>query len=216
MMEARMSRRAALGRLVLAPATTMAALLAAFPSQDAHAQGAGGECRPTRTDALGPFHLPGAPHRAAIAPPGEPGDRLVIRGQVLQPDCKTPLAGALLDVWQADASGNYHDERTQYRLRGRLATSQTGKYELFSILPGRYRAGGGVRPAHIHLIVTQPGYRPLTTQIYFKGDPYLAPNDACGSGCASDDTGRVIELRKEEKMGAEFLAGTFDIVLQGA
>jgi protocatechuate 3,4-dioxygenase beta subunit len=132
---------------------------------------------------------------------------------VLGPDCRTPLPDVRLDAWQADASGNYHDERAQYRLRGQLTTNQSGRFELFTILPGAYEIGGGSRPAHIHVTVSRPGYRSLTTQLYFKGDPYLAPRDACGSACRSDDPDRIIDLRKEEKMGGEFLVGTVDIVL---
>ena len=31
------------------------------------------------------------------------------------------------------------------------------------------------------------------TQIYFAGDPYLAPNDSCTT-CGSDDPARIIAL----------------------
>lgn len=123
------------------------------------------------------------------------------------------MAGALLDVWQADASGEYHGARERYRLRGRLVTGAAGQYELFTVRPGAYKVGKQFRPAHIHVKVTHPAYEPLTTQLYFGGDPYLAPNDACGDACGSDDPARIIDLRREEKMGAEFLMGTFDIVL---
>jgi len=99
-----------------------------------------------RADTQGPFYLPGAPTRVALAAPDEPGDRLVVRGRVLHPDCRTPLAGTLLDVWQADASGSYHGATEQYRLRGRLRTDSTGSWELTTIRPGNYRLGGGMRP----------------------------------------------------------------------
>ena len=29
------------------------------------------------------------------------------------------------------------------------------------------------RPAHIHFIVSAPGYRPVTTMLFVDGDPYL-------------------------------------------
>lgn len=208
-----LSRRAVLRVLTLFAARPAGVLaLAAGRPGVARAQGEG-RCAPTQADLEGPFYVPGAPSRIAIAPPEEPGDRLIVRGRVLGPDCATPLAGAVLDVWQADARGSYHGPAEQYRLRGRLQTDPGGRYEVFTIKPGAYRIGDRFRPAHIHMIVTRRPYAPLTTQLYFEGDPYLAPNDACGAACKSDDFGRIIGLRKEEKMGGEFWAGMFDIVL---
>jgi protocatechuate 3,4-dioxygenase beta subunit len=208
-----MNRRAALGRLAMAPAMALG-VLGSLERVAAGAQpSAGARCRPTRADMRGPFYVPGAPRRTSIAAPDEPGERLIVRGRVLGPDCQTPLAGALLDVWQADASGHYHDRTEQYRLRGQIRTDDSGRYELFSIRPGPYRVGDRWRPAHIHFTVSRPPHRPLTTQLYFKGDPYLAPNDACGPACGSDDPDRIIQVTKEEKMGGEFWVGTFEIVL---
>jgi catechol 1,2-dioxygenase len=206
-----LSRRAVLRFLTLFAARP-AGVLAVVAGRAGVAR-AGGRCAPTQADLEGPFYLPGAPSRIAIAPPEEPGDRLIVRGHVLGPDCATPLAGAVLDVWQADAQGSYHGPAEQYRLRGRLQTDAEGRYELFTIRPGAYRIGDRFRPAHIHMIVTHRAHAPLTTQLYFKGDPYLAPNDACGAACKSGDPGRIIGLRKEGKMGGEFLAGMFDVVL---
>jgi catechol 1,2-dioxygenase len=171
------------------------------------------ECRPTEPDTQGPFYLPGAPTRIALAAPDEPGDRLVVRGRVLHPDCRTPLAGTLLDVWQADASGRYHGATEQYRLRGRLRTDSTGSWELTTIRPGNYRLGAGMRPAHLHFLVTHPAHPPLVTQLYFRDDPYLGPHDACGAACKSGDPHRVIGLAREEIMGGEVFVGRFDVVL---
>jgi catechol 1,2-dioxygenase len=207
-----LDRRAFLRLMTLFPAP-LAGLLAALASGAPGAARAQAKCRPTRPDLQGPFYVPGAPYRIAIASAEEPGERLILRGRVLGPDCATPVAGALLDVWQADAQGNYHGPSEQYRLRGRLQTNAGGRWELFTIRPGAYRIGDRFRPAHIHLSVTHRAYLPLTTQLYFTGDPSLAPNDACGSACRSDDPGRIIDLLKEVKMGAEFWVGRFDIVL---
>ena len=213
------TRRTILHWLTLSPAVTvgwLAALASDSPTR-AHAEArSAGKCLPTGADMEGPFYLPGAPHRAALALPEEPGVRLIVRGRVVGPDCTTPVPGALLDLWQADANGEYHGATEQYRLRGRIRTSAGGAYEFLTVRPGPYRIGGRFRPAHIHFTVTRPGHQPLTSQLYFKGDPYLAPNDACGEMCKSDDPGRIIDLRREEKIGAEFLGGTFDIVLKPA
>lgn len=166
-------------------------------------------CSPTEDDVQGPFYIPGAPSRRTLAGSKEPGDRIVVRGTVLGPDCRTPLAGALLDVWQADAAGRYHGEKEEYRLRGQIRTDARGQYEFETVRPGNYDLGNGLRPAHIHFTVTHPAHQPVTTQLYFRGDPHLAPNDACGQECHSDDPDRIVELAPEKGL----LAARFDVRL---
>ena len=151
---------------------------------------AAGPCRPTEPDVEGPFHIPGA----VIARAAERGDRLRIHGVVFGPDCRTALPGALLDVWQADADGRYHDEGENYRLRGQILTGSRGEYELETIRPGSYDMGGGLRPAHIHFVISHPAHEAVTTQLYFRGDPNLGPHDACGGDCRSGDPHRIIGL----------------------
>jgi catechol 1,2-dioxygenase len=173
-------------------------------------------CRATTADVLGPFHREGAPSRMTIASPTEPGTRLGLDGVVLADDCSTPLVGAALDIWQCDAAGAYHepeaDPADPYRLRGMLAAAGDGTWALETIRPGNYRNGPGWRPAHIHFRVAHPGYRPLTTQLYFAGDPYLPPNDSCTT-CGSDDPARIIPLTARAAGG---LTGSFAIVLARA
>lgn len=152
-------------------------------------------CSPTGSDTLGPFHIPGAPHTMQLAGPDEPGDPLTVTGRVLAADCLSPLAGALLDLWQADAEGNYHGKEN-YRLRGHLRTDESGAFTFATIVPGRYKLDGGYRPSHIHLIVSHPLHQSLTTQLYFKGDPYLGKQDACRGDCNSNDVDRIVELTK--------------------
>lgn len=168
-------------------------------------------CAATGSDALGPFYAKGAPGRATIAAPSEPGDRVTIVGRVTGPDCKTPISGATLDVWHADAKGNYHAAGVTYRLRGVLKTDADGRFEFKSIKPGHYDN----RPRHYHLIVSSPGYVALTTQIYFKGDPLLGPKDSCQPPtCNSGDPGRVIPLVSAgTRRGVPHERGTFDVAL---
>lgn len=154
----------------------------------------GAVCRPTTSDVLGPYYRAGAPSRATIASPTEAGDRLLLDGVVLADDCATPLVGAVLDVWQADKDGTYYEPMAgePYRLRGKLTSAGDGTWQLATIRPGNYQLGTNAwRPAHIHVTVTAPGYRTLTTQLYFAGDPFLPPNDGCSS-CGSDDPARIL------------------------
>jgi catechol 1,2-dioxygenase len=191
------SRRSILARLLALPAALVLA------GREGRAEDA---CAPTEPDFQGPMYLAGAPRRTMLAGPKEPGERLRIRGSVFGPDCATPLPRTLLDVWQADARGEYHWKDEDYRLRGQILTNERGEYELETIKP----AGYGGRPAHIHFTISAPGHAALTTQLYFRGDPRL-DHDVCGAACNSDDPHRIIELAK----GANGLSGTFDVVMKG-
>ena len=163
-------------------------------------------CDPTESDALGPFFEAGAPERARIASPDEPGELLVLAGQlVLAPECGTPLADHVIDFWQADAGGEYFGAvDSDFRLRGQIRTSDEGRFELQTIMPGRYATSAGLRPAHIHLRVWTPeGVDRLVTQLYFEGDPYLYPNDGCGPPtCDSGDPARILALSPTTLEGA--------------
>jgi len=167
-------------------------------------------CPATQNDVEGPYYLPNAPFRAEISTPDEPGMHISIKGSVMETDCTTPLKDALIEVWQTDAGGKYYYREEGYRLRGRMKSDKKGSYEFHSIKPGRYRIGSGYRPAHIHIKVSHPGYRTLITQLYFTNDPYLWPNDACGTGCKSNDPKRIIDLKPRENRSIE---GTFIIIM---
>jgi protocatechuate 3,4-dioxygenase beta subunit len=86
-----------------------------------------------------------------------------------------PIAGALVDVWQADADGKYDVDygRGETFLRGRMKTDAKGFYEFETIRPAAYGIGHSKRPAHIHFMVSAPGRKRLVTQLYFAGDPHL-------------------------------------------
>lgn len=127
-------------------------------------------CSATADQIEGPFYKTGAPHRAAIATAREPGERLVIGGTVRSTKCE-PLRDAVLDIWHADARGDYDNDG--YHLRGTLATDDRGRFELRSIVPGRYLNGKRYRPSHLHIKLRANGFSELTTQLYFENDPYL-------------------------------------------
>lgn len=119
---------------------------------------------PTESNPAGPFYKSGAPERSVLVEPDMAGTRLILTGQVLTTDCQ-PVAGALLDFWQADDQGEY--DNVGFRLRGRQFTDEMGHYRLETIVPARYPG----RPPHIHVKVNAPDGPVLTTQIYFEGQP---------------------------------------------
>mgnify|MGYP005841326623 CR=1 FL=1 len=122
-------------------------------------------CAPTATNPAGPFYLPDAPFRDDLRPAEAPGTTLVVAGQVMDTNC-APLAGAVVDVWQADAGGAY-DFSADYRYRGRIQADDDGRYQFTTVMPGNY----GSRPSHIHFRISHPAAATLTTQLYFEGDP---------------------------------------------
>jgi len=119
---------------------------------------------PTPQQMEGPFFRPRSPERASLIEPGLPGTKLLLSGQVLSTTCE-PVAGALLEFWHADNSGNYDLEG--FRLRGHQYTDREGRYRLETIVPGQYP----FRTRHIHVKVQAPRERILTTQLYFPDEP---------------------------------------------
>jgi protocatechuate 3,4-dioxygenase beta subunit len=116
---------------------------------------------PAQTE--GPYFTPNSPERASLLEPGMAGTRLLLTGYVLSTACR-PVAGALLDFWQADDAGEY--DNAGYRLRGHQFTDNSGRYTLETIVPGLYPG----RTRHIHLKVQAPNQPILTTQLYFPGE----------------------------------------------
>ncbi len=117
----------------------------------------------------GPFFSPGSPERANIREGVTAGVLLRITGRVLTTDC-VPIPNAVLDFWQADDDGEY--DNLGYIFRGHQFADRDGRYELETIIPGRYLNGARFRPAHIHVKVGAEQSGLLTTQLYFSGDPF--------------------------------------------
>jgi hydroxyquinol 1,2-dioxygenase len=143
----------------------------------------------SETTVLGPFYLPDArdlPMGSNIAE-GIAGTPTFVSGRVLDVG-GAPIAGAVLDVWQVDGDGLYDVQRpgASYA-RGRFTTGADGGYAFRTVKPVSYsiptdgpvgvmlRAMGRhpFRPAHVHLIVSAPGYGAVTTHLFVKGDPHL-------------------------------------------
>ncbi len=159
----------------------------------------------------GPWYRQGAPFRAKLSTPGEPGTTFILSGRAWAFDTKRPLPGVVLDFWHVDLQEKYSDGVTDFRNRGRLVTAESGYYEVESIRPIPYRPNPSGSPsfwrcAHFHLLAVCPGYKPLVTEIHFKEDPKM-----------SDSMYRpenAIAPEKRTVNGASFEVGVFDIVLE--
>ncbi len=146
----------------------------------------------TEATVLGPFFAHGAPefeHGADLTKNATlKGEPAWCSGRVLTVDGK-PIPNATLDIWQAKADGIYdvQDPNAEFELRGRVRTNAKGEYAFASYKPKFYsipvdgpvgdlvRATGNhhMRPAHMHAIVSAPGYQQVITHVFVEGDPYL-------------------------------------------
>jgi catechol 1,2-dioxygenase len=191
----------------------------------------------TASDVEGPMYVEDPPWREAPVKIYEDyegsadGEVLFVRGTVASAD-GTPLPDAVVDVWQTGPSGGYDvwDERQpEFNFRGRFNPAPSGEYEFQTMVPrpytvptdgpvGRYLEAIGQhpwRPAHIHVKVTAPGHRPLVTQVFFPGDPYLEDDTI---GAVKSALVRPLERHEGSDRGLDkpFSTCEFDIRLRRA
>ncbi|MEU1517504.1 dioxygenase [Streptomyces sp. NPDC005811] len=188
----------------------------------------------TPATVLGPFHIDGSP-----AVPygwdmsgGIEGTPFFVAGTV-RSTTGDPLPGAVLDVWQADADGNYEAQLdvNEARLRAKYQTREDGTYCLRSIVPLGYAIpmDGPVgelisrtdisyfRPSHIHFCLEEDGYERLVTHLFAEGTNYIENDVVFGtkqelitkfvehdSGVAPDGTA----------FDTSFVTAEYDFVLQ--
>ena len=190
----------------------------------------------TDSTVLGPFHMVASPRRELgdtidLVATGEP---CVVTGRVLSLD-GSPLAGALVDVWQADDHGFYDVQQpgTQPKGNGRglFTCDDDGRFWFRTVTPspypiptdgpvGRLLTATGrhpYRPAHIHFIVAADGHLPVTTHIFVAGSPYL-DSDAVFAVKQRliTDFARVDDPDQAAAFGVEapFRHAQFDVILQ--
>ncbi|MFJ3801654.1 catechol 1,2-dioxygenase [Streptomyces sp. NPDC090088] len=146
----------------------------------------------------GPYYAPGAPTLPGVTTlpmrEDEPGTRLLFQGQVTDVS-GAPIAGALLEMWQADDAGFYAQFAPgipEWNLRGSVVADAEGRFAVTTVQPapyqiptdgscGRLIAAAGWhawRPAHLHLKVSAPGHESLTTQLYFKNGEHIGDDVA--------------------------------------
>ena len=145
----------------------------------------------TEATVLGPFFAHGAKEYGYGADlrqgATQKGEDVWVSGKVLSLDGK-PIPNAALDIWQAKADGIY-DLQTEgeFELRGRVRANDKGEYAFASYKPSFYSipmdgpvgeliratTGDHMRPAHMHAIVSAPGYQQVITHVFVEGDPHL-------------------------------------------
>lgn len=120
--------------------------------------------QPTHQQTEGPYYKSGSPERRVLIDSNTQGEKLLVAGYVLDQNCQ-PVPGALLDFWQADASGAY--DNAGFNFRGHQFTDEQGRYFLETVVPGLYTG----RTEHIHVKIQLPAGQVLTTQLYFPDVP---------------------------------------------
>jgi catechol 1,2-dioxygenase len=148
---------------------------------------------------LGPFWRARAPVCALgdnIARAGTPGLPLAVSGHV-RDRAGRPIEGATVDVWQASPVGLYENQdpaQPEMNLRGRFLTDVEGRFWFRSVRPAGYPVPTdgpcGVllraqrrhpnRPAHLHFMVSAPGYKVLVSQVFADDDENLQSDPTMG------------------------------------
>ena len=150
----------------------------------------------TENTVFGPFHVADAPIRAmgdTISLDGK-GEPCLFEGKVIDMHGNA-IEGACVDVWSDNADGFYDVQQPgiqpKWNNRGRFFTGRDGAYAFRGIKPtsypipddgpvGKMLAAMGrhpYRPAHMHFLVTAPGFQKLVTHT-FVGDDYYIDSDA--------------------------------------
>jgi hydroxyquinol 1,2-dioxygenase len=179
----------------------------------------------TESTVLGPFFVAGAPEMplgANITKPGTPGEPCVV-------DCTVkglkgePIAGAVIDVWEAGGDGFYDVQKPQgTNLRARFRSDVLGRFYFRCVKPvsypvphdgpvGKMLVATGrhpMRPGHLHFMIEAPGCDKLVTHLFVKGDKYLDSDAVFGV-----KNSLIVNFRKNAAGEAEC---RYDFVLKAA
>jgi hydroxyquinol 1,2-dioxygenase len=193
----------------------------------------------TESTVFGPFHRADAPERQfgdSIVGAGRNGIIAYVSGRVMDLH-GNPIPGAELDVWQAAADGLYDVQDpslNEMNMRGKFRADQDGRYLVKTTRPVAYQipADGPVgemlratnrhawRPAHVHFVVSAPGYSPVTTHVFDSADKYLDGDAVFGvkNSLIADFKEHKTRDDAARKFGAEppFYTCEFDFVLAPA
>ncbi len=151
----------------------------------------------TEATVFGPFFVAGAPEipLGGDIAGGAPGEPCWVTGTVTDTN-GTPLAGARIEVWEADDDGRYDVQYDDNRVtgRGHLFTDEDGRYRFWATTPTPYPIPhdgpvgamlaaanrSPMRASHLHFMVTAPAHRTLVTHIFVAGDEHLTSDSVFG------------------------------------
>jgi protocatechuate 3,4-dioxygenase beta subunit len=152
----------------------------------------------TSASLLGPFFRENTPKFEAGAQIARnpDGKDIVLFGRVTNAKGE-PLPGAQVTVWQTAADGRYdiQADASTMDCRGVFTADAAGNYLVRTVRPLGYfipldgpvgqmvmaQKRHGMRPAHIHFLISAPGHRELTTALYISGDAHLEDDVVFGA-----------------------------------
>jgi protocatechuate 3,4-dioxygenase beta subunit len=160
--------------------------------------------------------------------PEEPhGQRIIVSGRVVDEDAR-PVAGALIELWQANAAGRYRHSKDEHPApidpnftgAGRTLTDGDGRYTFTTIKPGAYpwrNHENAWRPAHIHFSLFGSNFLTrLVTQMYVPDDPLFAWDPMFQSIADERARQRLVSRFDLALTQPEWALGfAFDIVVRG-
>lgn len=177
---------------------------------------------PTPRQASGPFFPDKLPAQTdtdltSIGKGQAQGQVIEIVGRVLGADGR-PIAGAIVDLWQANAFGRYTHSADRnsapldpnFQGSGVALSDELGRYRFRTIRPGLYPG----RARHVHFAISGQGIERFTTQLYFAGEPgnqndflYRSLGTRAGALTAAFDA---------DKSRGNVPVGLFDIVVDAS
>ena len=151
----------------------------------------------TEATVLGPFFVDDAPYvgRGGDIAGAANGQPCWVEGTVRDTG-GSPVAGARIDVWEADADGFYDVQYDDRRTGGRahLFAAEDGTFQFWGVTPtpypipddgpvGRMLSVTGrapMRASHRHVMVRAGGMRTLVTHMFVRGDDLLSTDSVFG------------------------------------
>ena len=178
---------------------------------------------------LGPFHVAGAPElpMGADICLDHKGEPMLVRGRILDTEGR-PVAGARIDVWQANDEGFYDVQQKglqpDFNLRGVFRTDADGRYWFRGVKPKFYPIpdDGPVgkmlvalgrhpyRPAHLHYILEAKGFETLVTHIFDPDDAYI--NSDAVFGVKKSLLAKFDWITDPARIASEGMTGPFHLV----
>jgi catechol 1,2-dioxygenase len=171
--------------------------------------------RPTQANNLGPFFREGAPrlaNGASLIRSDTPGPKLDFHGRIEDQGGK-PISGAEVDVWHSSPIGLYENQdpsQAEMNLRGVFVTDRDGAFSFRSVKPAGYpvptdgptgallgaQKRHNMRPAHLHFLISKPGYKTIASQVYDPADPHLETDSQFGvtKALIGDFSGERVEF----------------------
>jgi protocatechuate 3,4-dioxygenase beta subunit len=152
----------------------------------------------TQSSLLGPFFREGAPELplGANIVSSFKAEEIAMYGQVTDNNGK-PIPNALVQVWQTNDEGWYDvqaHEDASMDMRGNFRTDADGRYYFRTVRPLGYsipmdgpvgrlvklQGRHGMRPSHVHVLITADGYRELVSALYFGDDDHIGSDTVFG------------------------------------